>query len=242
MVRKFILMFAFLFCCPPVFAAFTLDTSAQSAEANTNGLTFAFTCGANAKLLVLGIMYESASRRAGGPPTYNGVPMLPVGLQIVAAGELSAELWYLSNPVTGVAADIVIPDTATNLKRGMAASFNSGAPGAGVEVFSTTNADAANPSITLTPMFDGDVIVDVLGDGSNTAPTGRSQTQLFSNDEGNQSSNLQYALQANKAAITFSWTVALENVAHIVAAFRESYGTVVTGNSKITGESTVNGY
>ncbi len=64
---------------------------------------------------------------------------------------------------------------------------------------------------------------------------------LFSTDNGVYTENLQYALQSTKTSITFTWTESSDDVANILAVFREAVGSVVQGDSMIQGNSVING-
>ena len=245
MFKRTTLFLVFFLMCRSAFAVFTADTTAQSAASTANPLTLSFTCGANAKLLVLAIGDSVTTARTGGDPTYNGVTMAPVGTQIQGATEVRTELWYLSSPTTGSAVNISVPNAGTLTLRLAASSFNNtgtGVIGAGLESFMTTNTTVANPSLTITPATDGTVIVDSFADGNTTVPSANSQTLIFKNDNGSWSNNSQYALQTTRAAITFSWTVNSDDVAMIVAVFKEAVGTVIQGGSLIEDTSLIKGH
>lgn len=244
MVKKIIIFLLVFLMCRSSFAAFTLDTSAESAASAANPLTLAYTCGANAKLLVLAIGTGTNTSRTGGSPTYNGVTMLRVGTEILGAVEVTSELWYLSGPVTGSSLNISVPNSGTKTIRLAASSFNNtgtGVIGAGLESFTTTNTTAANPSLSITPATDGTVIVDSLADGNTTVPSANSQTLIFKNDNGSWSNNSQYALVGTRAATTFSWTVNSDDVAFVVGVFKESVGALIQGDSLIKDTSVING-
>ena len=241
---KQIVMFLLIFqMCGVACAAFTLDTSAESSNSSADPITLSLTCGANSKLLVLAIGSGTVTSRTGGSPTYNGVTMIRVGNEVIAGSgvEVTSELWYLSNPTTGSAVNISVPNSGSKNIKLSASSFNSTvAIGAGLESFTSTNVTAANPSLTITPATDGTVIVDSFADGNSGAPS-NSQTLLFSNGNGGWDNGSQYALQATKAAITFSWTIASDDVAFIVAVFKEAVGTVIKDGSLIRDTSVIKG-
>jgi len=57
--------------------AFTFDTSAKGALAATN---FTYSCGANTKILYLGLTTAATTARTGGSPTFSGTAFTQVGL------------------------------------------------------------------------------------------------------------------------------------------------------------------
>ena len=223
---------------PPSFAAHTYDTKAQTATfANTNPTTLSYTCGAGTTLLVLKIQHTNASR-TGGAPTYNGVAYTQVGAEVLNAQEVGVEMWYMPNPPTGSAYTISVPNAASGSMRITAASFKaqSGYTSA-LDQNTSTNVDGANPSLNRTTTVNGDACLDVLGHGYLNPPTARTHTLLYTNDEGALTFETQYALQASLGLITMSHTVATDDVAMIMACFKEvasSGATVVLAGSEST--------
>jgi hypothetical protein len=107
-------------------AAHTYDTQGTSASYGTaDPHTISYTCGAGTTLLVL-MVEHNAQSRTGGTPTYNGVNMTQVGTEIRNAQEVGVEMWYMLNPPTGSAYDIVVQNDLPIDMRITAASFKAG--------------------------------------------------------------------------------------------------------------------
>ncbi len=196
----------------------TFDTKAQSAAATTNPRTLAYTCGANAKLLVLHIMGQNTTARTGGAPTYNSVAMTQAGTTATGTNENTAELWYLLAPATGSSLTISVPNSGGLQLTLIASSFNNDVPVA----FNKTTQQAgigANPSLTITPSGNGAAIVDVFAGGDLNVVSANSQTLLFSTDEGAYNTASQYAVQTSQGPVTFSYTMPSDDIAQVVASF-----------------------
>ncbi len=212
-------------------AAHTLDTSAKAATLQTtNPATLSYTAGAGTTVLVVMLAHTQTSR-TGGVPTYNGVAMTQVGSEVLNAQEVGAEMWYLINPPTGAAYTISVPNGGGIGIRIYAATFKAGAGNtSALDVSNSTNVDAANPSLTLTTTVNGAAVVGILADGLSTVPTARSHTLISNADEGQWVNEAQYALQANLGLITLSHTIAVDDVAMIVAAFKPVSLVTTLGN------------
>jgi hypothetical protein len=209
---------------PLVYAspAHTFDTKARGTGTG-KPQTLSYTCGSGATLLVLGIVVAGTTARAGGAPTYNGVSMTQVDT-VRTAGETNCEMWYLVNPSTGSAYSISVPNTGGKTLYLIASSYiaQSGYTSA-LDVYTGTakTSNTANPSLSVTTTVDGDVVVDILGDGYSSKPTANSHVLLYSTDDGSYSDNAQYALQASAGSITLSWTCSADDYCMIVGAFKE---------------------
>ena len=192
--------------------AHTIDTNLRFAG-RTNPLTSTYTCGANAKLLVLGIVGGSIRTRFGGAPTYNGIALTQADetrqlvLDPFVRGETSCELWYLLEPTVSSASTISIPNPNSISLRVQASSYN-------VASGFTSDLDAegggtgtsASPSVSVTPTVNGAVIVGVFGSGEDFIPTAQSGTELNTTDNGSYADANQYTLQAVAGAKATSWT------------------------------------
>jgi len=198
--------------------ALTLDTKAQ-AISNSNPVVLSYTCGANAKVLVVGLAIEDSLGSGGwGVPTYNGIAMTQVGS--IQSGDVFAELWYLLNPPTGAAYNISVSNSENLNVRIIASSYNSDLNVA-LDVYGIWAGITANPSKSVITTVDGDAVVDIMGNDLNTVETGRNQTLLYATDEGTWNSASQYALQATAGSITFTHTIAAADWGFIIAAFKE---------------------
>jgi len=203
----------------------TLDTSARGTGAS-NPQTLSYTCGASAKLLVLGIVTAGGTIRAGGAPTYNGVAMTQVDSDR-SATETCCELWYLLNPDVSSAHDVSVPNTGTKTVYLLASSYNPVTAGNSF-AYDTASGDAkldaaasADPSVTVTTTVNNDVVVAVLGDGSAAAPSAALWSSLFINDDGLYSDNLQYAIPTAAGNIAMGWLCFSDDWCMCVGAWKE---------------------
>jgi len=188
--------------------AHTFDNNLRF-SGSTNPLTSNYTCGANAKLLVLGIVTGGSTQRSGGAPTYNGVALTQADetRQYSVNPECSCELWYLTEPDVGSAEEISIPNPSSLTLHVQASSYNVTAGyTSGLDVVGGSSGTSASPSISVTPTLDGAVIVGVLGSGEDFIPTANSGTELNTTDDGLYADANQYTLQATAGAIATSWT------------------------------------
>ena len=188
--------------------AHTADTNLRF-TGSANPLTSAYTCGANAKLLVLGIVTGGSVQRGGGSPTYNGVSLTQADQtrQFITNPETSCELWYLVEPATGSALQISIPNPTSLTLHVQASSYNvaSGFT-SDLDVEGGNTGTSASPSVSVTPTVNGAVIVGVLGSGEDFIPTGQTGTELNATDNGSYADTNQYTLQAVASAIATGWT------------------------------------
>lgn len=187
--------------------AHTADTNLRF-TGNSNPLTSAYTCGANAKLLVLGIVIGGSVQRGGGAPTYNGVELTQADetRQYNNNPETSCELWYLTEPGVSSAYQISIPNPNSLTLHVQASSYN--APSGFTSAFDVDGGNSglsASPSVSVMPTDDGDVVVGVLGCGQDYAPVNQSGTELNATDNGTYSDSNQYTLWATLPQQT-SWT------------------------------------
>ena len=176
---------------------------------SSNPLTSAYTCGASAKLLVLGIVTGGSVQRSGGSPTYNGVVLTQADetRQYITNPETSCELWYLTEPTVSSAVTISIPNPTSLTLHIQASSYNvaSGFT-SDIDVDGGNTGLSTSPSVSVTPTVNGAVIVGVLGSGQDYAPVDQSGTELNTTDDGSYSDSNQYTLQAVAAAKATNWT------------------------------------
>lgn len=204
--------------------AHTFDTNLRFAG-SSNPLTANYTCGAGATLLVLGIIVTGNSPRSGGLPSYGGklfASSPPNGSN--SGVETTAEMLYLPNPTTGQSLSISVPNTLGLTLQIQASSYKAGANKTSALDQSNSTADlvgSANPSLSLTTLFNGEVIVATLGDGLITAPTAQSGTNLNRTDDGAYSDSNQYTLQATAGSVASSWTVASDDWCLVACSFFE---------------------
>lgn len=183
----------------------------------------AYDCGTDATLLVLTIVGAGTTQRAGGAPTYNGVALTQADQTRGGAlnYETSAELWYLVDPPSG-SNIISVPNTGAITLYATASSYSAGDGYTSAFDASGFNeaTTGANPSASVSASVAGDVYVAVLGDGLATAPTARTGTALAEVDDGSYSDNHQYYVKAGTGSQAISWTIASDDHAMIVAAFK----------------------
>ena len=208
----------------------TYDTKARF-TGSSNPLTQSYTCGSGATLLVLGIVTAGNTARTGGAPTYNGVAMTQVDSTRIAT-EVNVEMWYLADPSTGSAYTISVPNSNTRTLYVTASSYKAASGKTSILDVSNGGQDttgSANPYVCVTTTADGDAIVDILGDGLDTAPTANdgAYTLLYSTDDGAYSDNAQYRLQPAAGMDCPDWTVASDDWAMVVGAFKEVTAGVV---------------
>jgi len=204
--------------------AHTFDTKYQGARALTNPYTFSYTCGSGTTLFVLSIVVGGTTARAGGAPTYNGVPLTQAD-QNRQSTETFAELWYLLNPSTGSAYQVSIPNTGGKYLSPVASSYK--AATGYISALRTANGGtgtSTNPTgPTLTGLASGDVIVAVVGTGATTwAPTARTGVQLYDRDDGTYGNGAQYLIKTDGNNVAMGWTFATsDDWAICEAAFKE---------------------
>ena len=180
---------------------------------NSNPLTSAYTCGANAKLLVVGIVTGGPVPRDGGAPTYNGVELTQADetRQWTAKKDItvdaSCELWYLSEPGVSSAYTISIPNPNSLLLHVQVSSYSvSSGYTSELDDDNGNVATSASPSLSLTTTEVGDVIVAVLASGENWLPTSLPIGSLNASDNGDYCDANQYALQTVPGAYSTGWT------------------------------------
>jgi hypothetical protein len=210
--------------------AHVYDTKAQIPAAAGSGVTAltciaSITCGGSVTLLVLALQTATTTARTGNAPLYNSVTMTDSGLgSISSGGEGRTELWYLSDPSKGAAYDVEVPNDGRINMRLIVSSYAAQSGYTSVLDVATSLASSAlaNPGVSLLTTINGDVIIGTLFDGYASTPTAISHTLLYNNDDGAYNRNAQYFLQATAGATTLSWTITSDDVAIIVAAFKES--------------------
>ena len=178
--------------------AWTLGTTAISTYNNTPD-TVSFTCSATAKLIVVSVWINGTTARAGGVPTYNGIPLTDSGQAFVfnAGGECGTSLFYLVEPLTGAAYDLVLPNTNSVFGLMSIASYIPaiGKTASAVNSWQATGT-TANPSVATTSVA-GNLLVGTLGSGYKNVPTaGTNMTIINTRDVGNQTWGDEYDLSA----------------------------------------------
>ncbi len=175
----------------------------------SNPLTRRYTIGANAKLLVVGIVTAGVTQRSGGAPTFNSIELTQADQtrQHGVNPETSCELWYLGEPDVSPALPIRIPNPDSLILHVQVSSYNVASGFTSIlDVEGGSSGTSASPTVELTPTVNGAVIVGVFGDGEDFIPTGQTGTELNTIDDGLYSDSNQFTLQAVAAAIETGWT------------------------------------
>lgn len=179
-----------------------------------------------ATLVVCTIVSAGATARSGGAPTYQGVTMIQADTRRVYTTnpEAAAEMFYIvgQRVQAGITATISVPNTNTRTLHVVASSYIS--QSGYTSVFETSNGSSglsSNPSVSTT-VTAGGVVVAVMGNGGNSAPTGRSGTTLYEIDNGAYSDDHQYTLSAGGGSVASSWTISTDDWGMCVAAFGEA--------------------
>lgn len=215
--------------------AITIDTNlripATALEtATTDPFSAAYTCGANAEVLVVMICYAGVTARTGADPTYNSIGMTRVESN-QGVTETTVEMWYLLAPPVSASYNIVIQNDNGRTMWVYVVSFNAAADKSLAKDSSAVNATtAANPGVTITTVNDNAMIVAVVATGDNTfAPSARTGTSLYEEDIAAYGSAAQYYLLASHGAQLVSWTeTTSDDYGAIACAFYETSGPVST--------------
>ena len=199
--------------------AFAFGTSSLANLSSATTITLAHTCTAGTRLLVMGLATRSTTIRTGGAPTYNSVTMAQIQTAIAGSAECTAELWYLANPDTGSSYNISVPNANATTERVVASNYTNDATIYLQASTSTTNS-TANPTLTLNSVAQDSLVVDILGDGRADVPSANTGgTVLTNNDEGAWVDSAQYKITTSSGNVTFTWVVANDDVAFIMASF-----------------------
>lgn len=184
--------------------AVTFDAGSDSGNTLITGSTntWAHTCGASATILIVGIMARDTSNLATGI-TYNSVALTKLGSQDIV-GDGMLEIWYLLNPTTGSAQNIVVTWAGSEVSSGAGSSYNGGY--AFANFASAEGSGVGNPTMTVNVTSSiGDMVVDLASlRFGNSITVGAGQTQVANMTPANQKTGMSY--EAGGATITMSWT------------------------------------
>ena len=201
--------------------AHTFDTSVRVAGSTANPVTTSLTPGATATILVVGISVPGNTTRAGGAPTFGGITMLQAGTTQASGGGISqAELWYLSDPPTGAAATLSVPNAGA-LNLAVVASTYSAAPGlrSVLNVTAQASGNSTNPTVSLTTTAPGCALVSVVSGSIGALTAGR--TLIFTGLVGTVRYGAEYNLQAAAGTLAMNWTATTGRWATVAASFME---------------------
>jgi hypothetical protein len=216
--------------------AHTYDTKVAGARSNDNPKSFNHICGTGATLLILTLVIDGATPRAGGDPTYNGVAMTQAdqARQAASSPETTVEMWYMLDPPTGSAYAISIPNSGTVYITAESVSFKASSGNkTALREASYATATSTNPTgPTHSVVAPGDMMVAVVGYGddsfSGSAPNG---TSIYVADNGTYGNAAQYLLDGS--AQFLKWTdTTNEDWAIVSAVFKEVVDTEDVNVSK----------
>lgn len=209
----------------------------ENARSNANPVAFNFTCAAGVRLLVLTLVIDGATPRAGGAPTYNSVAMTQADAtrQAVISPETTVEMWYSIDPGTGSAYSISIPNTGSVYISAEATSFKTYDAGnvpalRAADYAQNTSTNPTGP--THTGLAFGDLIIAVVGYGDDSfSGSGGNATLLQGRDEGTYGWAVSYSIYAGGDAF-IKWTdTTNEDWVIVSAVFKEA---AVVTNTEIS--------
>src|SRR3990167_960174 len=207
--------------------ALTFDTKARipstALSTTTSAATGSYTCGTDAEVLAVQIMYAGVTARTGGAPTYNGVALVQVESRR-GVTEASCEMWYMLSPPVSQSLKVLVPNDNARTMWVYVASANAAVGYTCAFDSSGVNATtAANPSVALTTLVSGTFIFAVVATGDNTfAPTARTGVSLYEEDIAAYGSAGQYLIKTDVGSQTMSWTEATsDDYGAIAVAFKE---------------------
>ena len=207
--------------------ALTFDTKlripATALSTTTGAPTADFTCGANAEVLVVMIMWAGQTARTGGSPTYNGVALTEASTR-QGVTETSVELWYMLAPPVGSALSVSVPNDGGRTMWVYVASGNAAAGyTCALDAVGQNATTGESPNVSITTLTANTLVFAVVATGDNLfAPSARTGTSLYEEDIAAYGSAGQYANLAGTGAQTISWTEATsDDYGAIAAAFKE---------------------
>lgn len=204
-----------------------------------NPVTFNVTPGITDTVIVLLMNVIGGTVRAGGAPTFDGMPMRQADTQRidVTSPEASCEIWYLDArhglPLPVRSYSISIPNTgAQTIKYTVEAGQADGAKASGVPTGAKTlfqnasgaNATGTNPTPgTLTIFEPGMIAWAIVASGADTwAPSAQGGTVIANTDDGTTGGGEQYSVSPAIGTLTLNWTFATsEDYGAIAALFKE---------------------
>ncbi len=205
-----------------------------------NPITADYTCGANAKILIVMVLYAGNVQRTGGSPTYNNVA-LSQAESLAGVTEAVCELWYLQNPPTGSALPISIPNTNTVTAWVYVVSVNAAAGYViGVDDTGITETTGESPLVTLVTSVANTFLVACVASGDNSfAPTGRTGTSLYEEDIATYGGAAQYHTTADIGSIDLVWTESTsDDYGALGIALKESSSSSSTSSSTTSSSTT----
>lgn len=184
-------------------------------------------------VLVLCLVVASATLRAGGAPTFNGVAMTQAATtaQAASAPETSCEIWYMIDP-PATTANVSIPNTGGLTIRRDVSCYTSGTGTFNYGDASTSSGTSTNPALTLNVPYDNSVWISAVGTGATTwAPSAQDGTVLYNTDHGANGMGSQYGIKNTSGSQSMGWTEAsLDDWAIVAVNFGVNAGGVTVKN------------
>jgi hypothetical protein len=203
------------------------NNSTRANSASTTITTATFTPDSGVTCLVLKLWVLSATSRAGGAPTYNGVTMQQAGTtqKAAASPEVSVEIWYLTGASAAVAATASIPNSGALT---IHYTFCTGKAGSGkTSVYDNavgSNGTSTNPTCTAFTMAANSIGFALVGTGLQTVsgsvtPSHTVLEAVF--DAGATGGASQYHINNAGGSVTFSWTAGSDDWGGAAVSFKE---------------------
>jgi hypothetical protein len=202
------------------------NNSTRANSASTTITTATFTPDSGVTCLVLKLWVLSATSRAGGAPTYNGVTMQQAGTtqKAAASPEVSVEIWYLTGASAAVAATASIPNSGALT---IHYTFCTGKAGSGkTSVYDNavgSNGTSTNPTCTAFTMAANSIGFALAGTGLQTpgtfTPSHTALEAVF--DAGATGGASQYTINGAGGSVTFSWTAGSDDWGAAAVSFKE---------------------
>jgi len=200
--------------------ALAVDSTSEGYD-NSSGssLTWAHTCTGSDRLLVVVI---SESRAITPTATYNGDAMTLAVSK--TNGNSRSYIFYLINPDSGSAYNIVISLGATiTYRQAAAVSFTGAHQTLVLGETNTKSGTAQNKTIDITTTSDDSVLIEGIGDLGSTMTTSSGQTQILPIAAPGVNRVGSYELVGNAGDYTQTWDATLSaGYAYVVAEFRDT--------------------
>ena len=226
-----ILLLALFAFSSQAWATHTLDTSAQYPLLASSPINISYTTGSGATVLVVGLVVSGSTNRAGGAltcgptgsETANTLTQADITRKYATSPETSVEVWYLTTPPIG-AFTIRIPNTGTRTIRIFVASAKAQTGyGSAFDKAGGSTGNTLDPSLGVTTTINGDFIFNMIGHGYASLGTGDKTPfdSIWGIDHGAYVSMRMYELQSTLGLTTFHWTIAADDWAMVMVAFKE---------------------
>lgn len=211
--------------------AHTRSNKVARTSSTANPITQSVTLTNNDTVVVVLINVVGNVVRAGGTPSFGGIPMRQASTQQIAATtpEASAEIWYLDQrdglPWPPGSYTLSIPNTGTlSTRYTVEAGQAAGGGRSALEAANGANATGTNPSpgaITITQA--GDIAWSIIAGGAQTwSPSAQAGTIIANTDDGSTGGGEQYILNPSIGSLTLNWTFnTSEDYGAVVVAFKE---------------------